>query len=331
MQTSPLATLRAVLVTGAGGFIGSHVTRRLAREPGMAVRAGTRAGRVMGQQIAASRVDVLDPASLRIAFAGLDAVVHCAVGDRATTVEGTANVLKAAREAGLRRVVHMSSIAVYGGATGAVDEEHDLIAVDGPGYAHWKSAAEAECRKAGQVVILRPTIVYGAGSQLWVGQPARRILSGHWGRFGAAGEGICNLLHVADLAEAVLAALRTDVTGEAFNINGPTQITWNTWFSHLAAAMGHPELPEISPATWRRRSLTALPAKALIRAVPLLRGVIAPYLLAAPSGGERKLYALKATYPATKAEIKLGWHPRVGLAEGVENALAWLQAEGIVR
>jgi nucleoside-diphosphate-sugar epimerase len=232
----------------------------------------------------------------------------------------------------VRLVVHLSSIAVYGPAEGEVDEATPTLTGDGPGYAHWKAAAEAICRaEAGpdlSVVILRPSIVYGAGSELWVRTLARRIIAGRWGHFGAAGEGICNLVHVSDVAAAVRAALNVGAGVEVFNINGPEPVTWNTWFSHFARAIGH-ELPSIAPAAWRRRSRLALPLKAAARIAPVRRRC-ETYLLGAPSASELRLFALRATYPVEKARRGLGWQPSVCLVEGTQDAVRWLKETGIV-
>jgi nucleoside-diphosphate-sugar epimerase len=324
-----------VLVTGAAGFIGRHVTARLARENGIVVRAGSRSGDPVVPGSEACRLDILDPVSLAAAVAGTDAVVHCAVGDQITTVNGTDYVLRAAKQAGIRRLIHLSSISVYGRATGLISETTPTIPPGGAGYAHWKAAAEALCRQASgpgfEVVMLRPTIVYGAGCELWVRQLARRILSGRWGMFGDAGEGICNLVHVTDVAEAVGAALLAGLGEDGvFNINGPEALTWNAWFAHFATALGQAELPPVSPAAWRRRSRMALPIKALVRAAPPLRKHFATYLLGAPAASELDLFALKATYPISQASARLQWRPRVGLTEGTQDALRWLRQTGIV-
>ena len=232
--------MAVVLVTGAAGFVGSAVVRVLQAQPGVQVRAGSRRGAgVAGAP--GVRLDVLDPATLRPALQDVDAVVHCAVGDARTTVAGTQGVLDAASGAGVRRMVHLSSIAVYGAATGRLDEAAPLMpAGRGTTYAEWKVLAEQACAGSGvEVVRLRPTIIYGPGSTLWVETVARRIQGGHWGTFGPAGAGTCNPVHVDDVARAAAAALDApEAGGMAFNIDGGTPMAWNDWFSQVAAAMG---------------------------------------------------------------------------------------------
>ena len=316
--------METVLITGAAGFIGGHVLRHLSRDPGLAVLAGTRDG-VGGTR----RLDLRDPGSLRAALDGVTAVVHCAVGDRAVTVDGTAALLRAAAAAGLRRVVHVSSVAVYGPATGTVREDAALVSAAGHGYAAWKAAAEAAClaEPSVETVRLRPAIVYGPGGTLWVSQMARRIRSGRWGVFGPAGEGTCNLVHVSDVAGAVAAALRMPgAAGKAFNVNGPQAITWNAWFERLAAAIGAPPLRPIAPLALQARSLAALPLKALARLRPGLAG---DWLLGAPAASERVLFALPAHYPTDAAHAAFGWTPAVEIEEGLAGSVAWLRGAGL--
>ena len=308
-----------VLVTGAGGFIGGHLVRHLSREPGITVIAATRDGREGSR-----RLDLRDPTSLGGALAGVNAIVHCAVGDRAVTVDGTRALLAAAAQAGVRRFVHISSVAVYGGATGQVAESTPLVSPAGRDYGAWKSAAEQAClaQSGLEIVRLRPAIVYGPGSTLWIQQFARRIRSGHWCVFGAAGEGTCNLIHVNDVVEAITSALRTsEVGGLAFNVSGTEVMSWNTWFSRMAAALGAPPLRAIAPALLKARVMASLPIKALARVHPDLA---ADWLLGSPARSELSLFALRAVYPVDLAGERLGWRPIVSVGEGLAESIRWL-------
>ncbi len=325
-----------VLVTGAGGFIGGAVARTMAGQPDLVVRGATRNGRAIGDGVTACRLDIRDEAGLAANLKDVDAVVHCAVGDRETTVDGTRLLLRAALAAGVRRIVHFSSIAVYGTQGGAVGETTPLVSPVGRGYAHWKAATEASCREAAadgaDVIILRPAIVYGPGSLMWIEQPAQRLLGGNWGALGDVGRGTCNAVHVHDVAAACVAAVRAPAnagSAEAFNISGDETISWSGWYARLAEALGCPNLPEVSPSMWRRRMLTALPLKAAARVLPFARRMAERRLLSAPSSSELVLFGLVATYPTHKAASGLGWQARIGLDEGLDSAIAWLRSVGI--
>lgn len=327
--------LQSILVTGAGGFIGGEIARTLAAQPGFAVYGATRDGRGLGGAIRPVRLDVCDAASLAAGLRGIDAVVHCAVGGRRVTVDGTRDVLAAARAAGVRRVVHLSSIAVYGGARGDVDETAPLVSPEGGGYHHWKAAAEAACLQAAatglEIVVLRPTIVYGPGSREWIVRPARRFTRGGWGDLGELGSGTCNPVHVADVAAACAAALRGAAIGgaDAYNISGPETLSWRDWHARLAEALGHAPLPPLSARAWRRRSMAALPFAAAARLLPPARRVFEGRILAAPARSELALFALAATYRTDKAATGLGWRPAIGLEQGLADCVAWLCANGL--
>jgi nucleoside-diphosphate-sugar epimerase len=310
-----------VLITGAAGFVGGQILHRLSNDPTFTAIAATRDGRG-----GTRKLDLRDPATMRAALAGVTAVVHCAVGDRSVTVDGTSTLLRAAVQAGVCRFIHMSSVAVYGPIPGKVREDATLVSPDDNNYAGWKSAAEQAClaEPGIETIRLRPAIVYGPGGTLWVSQMARRIRSGRWGVFGPGGEGTCNLVHVSDVATAVTAALRAPTAGGAFNINGPEALTWNEWFRRLAAAIGAPPLPTISPRVLQARSVASLPLKALSRLRP---GVAADWLLGAPASSELTLFALAATYPTDAARAGLGWSPTIGIAEGLADSVAWLRQE----
>ena len=319
-------SITKILVTGAGGFIGGYTTRYLERTAGVPVIAGTRDGRDGSR-----RFDVRDLAGMAEALAGVSTVVHCAVGDRAVTVDGTRDLLRAAAKAGVRRVVHLSSMSVYGGASGRVMEDTPMVSPDEDGYAGWKSAAEQAClaETGVETVRLRPTIVYGPGGKYWLGHTARRIASGHWGTLGAAGEGTCNLVHVADVAGAIAAAMSApQAAGKAFNVNGPETTTWNGYFQALAKAIGAPPLRAITPMEMQARRYSALPLKAAAKLRP---GLGRDWLLGVPSRSDLGLFASRATYPVDAARDGLGWTPSMGVAAGLADSVEWLRGEGLVK
>ncbi|MGB0696981.1 MAG: NAD-dependent epimerase/dehydratase family protein [Rhodospirillaceae bacterium] len=329
-----------VLITGARGFLGAALTKALQQDPKWIPLAGTRDGQpgtrlaqIEGLQVVVC--DVTDPASVASALQGCDAVVHCAFGDRAATVDGTRTVLRAAQEAGIERMVHISTIAVHGGATGLITEVSPRVDPTIPDYAGNKAAAENVLFEAinstpdqdpdqtPRLIILRPTIIYGPGSQLWIDSLASRLRSGLWGRFGPLGEGTCNPIHVDDVIAAIGQALVTNVaSGSTYIINGADRLTWNDWFAAVAQALGLKTPETVSPGALKARTYASLPLKALRKLAPELAKPFAPWIEAAPARSELTLFALKADYCADKASQELGWTAQISLQDGIADAVA---------
>lgn len=236
-----------ILILGGTGFIGSAVVARL--------RAGDWAQPVVaGRSAKASlRLDATDAGQIAAALKNCDALVNCVAGSTQTFRANAAALAAALREAPASlRVVHLSSMAVYGLATGLVSEETEPRADLGE-YSSAKLEAEHLIRKAAsQTVLLRPGIVYGGGSPQWTQRIAQLLREHRLGDLGAAGDGCCNLVHVRDVATAVESALRTDAArGGTFNLSLPEPPTWNEYLVRFALALG--AVPVRRVAGWRLR------------------------------------------------------------------------------
>jgi nucleoside-diphosphate-sugar epimerase len=169
---------------------------------------------------------------------GVDALFNGTTG-RPAAVLATARALhQALSPAVSRRLVHLSSMTVYGSATGRVGEAAKLLTDIG---AYGAAQVQAEGLVAGYPshVILRPGCEYGPTCPDWSLRIARLLGAHRLGDLGAAGDGVCNLLYVEDLVAAVLAALHTPgIDGSAFNLAMRSPPSWNEYFSAYARALG---------------------------------------------------------------------------------------------
>jgi nucleoside-diphosphate-sugar epimerase len=342
-----------ILVTGGGGFIGGWIVDALYMQGRTEVRAGIHswmgASRVARLPVEIVLCDVLDKAQIARAMEGVGVVVHCAVGSPAATVEGTANMLEASAKAGVRRFVHLSTVDVYGDALGDVGESVPFKRT-GSDYGDTKIDAEELCWSYGAkglpVVALRPSAVYGPYNKLWVGKFAERILSGRWGTFGRLGDGVCNIVYITDLLQAVFLAMTSDrAVGQAFNVNGTDDITWNDYFTKFNAALGGAPLHARPPATFRASSVVMTPLKigarfvmdhfgapvtALYQRSPFVRKIMKQTeakMKTTPGAEEIAMFARKTRYTVTKAGDLLGFRPAVDIEKGLSMSVRWLAHE----
>ncbi len=243
-----------VLVTGATGFIGGRLVERLILEEGARVRVLLRdfahAPRVARFPVEMIGGSVTDLDAVNRAAAGCDVIVHCAFGNsgtpeekRAATIAGTEAVAEAARRAGVKRLVHLSTISVYGlPGDGDLDETAPRRFCGDP-YSDAK--IEAEClvlachEKHGlPVAVLQPTIVYGPLSGPWTLAPLHQLKHERVVLVDGGG-GLCNAVYVDDVVDAILlATTREEAVGQAFLISGDGPVTWRHFYGAFEEMLG---------------------------------------------------------------------------------------------
>ncbi|AOY98943.1 capsular biosynthesis protein [Cupriavidus sp. USMAHM13] len=227
-----------VLVLGATGFLGRRLVGALAAsdwaQPLAASRGAGRAG-----LLGALALDATDAAALGTALQQVDAVINAVAGQPAT-IAASAQALRSALD---RRgqpalpLVHFSSMAVYGSAAGTIDESCPFGSDTSP-YGQAKVAAEQRLGDYAGCVTLRPGCIYGGGSPQWSTRIAQLLRAHRIGDLGAAGDGCSNLVHVDDVVQATLAALRLPAAaGQAYNLAMAQAPSWNEYFIAYARAL----------------------------------------------------------------------------------------------
>lgn len=244
-----------IFVTGATGFIGGRVCERLVQAGAKNVRALVhtphRAARIGRLPIELCRGSLLDRNSLRQAMGKPTVVIHCGLGIAGGIVEGTRNLLEAARESGVKRFVHMSTAAVYGLTPKAGSETEDApLPTTGDPYCDNKGRAEALVmrfvRDGLPATILRPSIVYGPYSA-WSTRLVNELRN-HQVTLIDGGRGACNTTYVDNLVDAILLCLGNDAcVGQAFFITDGEPITWGDFIQAHVRMLGLDEpLPSLS-------------------------------------------------------------------------------------
>lgn len=248
------------LVTGGSGFVGSHVVDELVEQGAAdvvvldkAIRRENLVGALDVGNVRVIEGDVTDTAGLRRALDGIDGLFHLAVlplgpceADPRSCLEvnvvGTFNVLEAAHEAGVQKVVYSSASSVYGDTEDTMDESHPLDARTM--YGTSKLVGEYLLRvfhdKHGlDYVVLRYMNVYGPRQEAGlIANVFRRIQAGERPTIQGDGSQSFDFVHVADVARANVAAMIADVTDQAFNIGSGDEATVKEIVELLLEATG---------------------------------------------------------------------------------------------
>jgi dihydroflavonol-4-reductase len=247
-----------VFLTGATGFVGSHVARVYAAagaELRLLTRSSSNLKSIEGMSAEVVVGDLRDPEGLRSAIAGCEAVVHVAADYRlwvrdpksmyAANVDGTRELLRIAREAGVRRVVYTSSVATMGfRKDGTIVNEDSPVSIDDMigHYKRSKFLGELEAIKAAragqEVMILNPTTPIGACDAKPT--PTGRIVVDFLNKnFPAYVDTGLNLVDVIEVARMHLVALDKGVPGERYILGGEN-LTLKQILDRMSAITGLP-------------------------------------------------------------------------------------------
>jgi nucleoside-diphosphate-sugar epimerase len=323
-----------VLVTGATGFLGTALTRRLSGL-GCRIKALVRSPEKAGALRALPGVelmvgDVTDAACVAAAARDCTYVFHAAAAmkgnlelRREVNVEGTRAVMNAAAEAGVKRVVHVSTIGVYGlDVSGDVSESMGPRPARDP-YTISKAEGEAAVRQIGEArkvsyAIVRPGNIYGPGSTFWTASMFKLVRRGVV-FFPGDGRGTNPLIHVDDLIDLLLVcAVAPAAHREAFNATPDHSPSWRDLLLAYAALAGHQ----------RWLAIPLWPLQILARLIAFVSpkssaGTEMPGLL-------RFMTSAESHYRNQKARQLLGWQPQVALADGVRQSAPWLRGRGLL-
>ena len=337
---SVLKSTTTVFVTGATGFLGSHVARQLSdagAEVRLLVRPTSQTRNIDGLKADRVSGDLRDPASLKKAMAGCEFVMHVAADYRLWTrsaadaqemyrsnVEGTKAILQAAREAGVRRVVYTSSVATMGfGTDGTLADENSPVSL-GDMIGHYKRSkylAEQVALEAGRsgmnVVVLNPTTP--VGEQDVKPTPTGRIILDFLKRkFPAYVETGLNLVDVGECASGHLVAMEKGTPGERYILGGEN-LTLKQILDRLSTYTGIP-------------SPTIKVPFAVAYATAIVDTGFNGYLrkrepratIDAVRMGRKMMFVSSA-----KAERELGWRI-VPVNDALRRAAEWFQKNGYV-
>lgn len=322
-------------VTGASGFVGGHLVRALLAR-GDEVRCLVRpvSRRLLeGLPVEVIEGDLTDPDSVRRAIAGAEAVYHCAADYRlyvpdparmyAANVEGTRNVLRAAAEADVRRVVYTSSVGALGlTADGTPADETTPVGLEDM-VGHYKKSkylaereAEAWVGRGLPVVIVNPSTPIGE-RDVKPTATGRLVLDFLRGRIPAYVDTGLNLVDVRDVAAGHILAMERGRVGERY-ILGNRDMTLKAVLETLAAIAGLPA-PRVRVPHW-----VPLAVAAVDTGIARMRGGSPRFELDAVRLSRKKMY-----FSAGKAVRELGL-PQTPIEEPLRRAVAWFRTQRYV-
>jgi dihydroflavonol-4-reductase len=328
--------LKAFL-TGATGFLGSHVARVLSQQGAdlrLLVRPTSNLKNLEGLHAETATGDLRDPASLEKAMSGCDTVFHVAADYRLwvrdpdemyrSNVEGTRAILEAARKAGVRRVVYTSSVATMGFTRNGnpADEDSPVALADMIGhYKRSKFMAEEVAIDAGRrgmhVVIVNPTTPVGE-QDIKPTPTGRIILDFLKGKFPAYVETGLNLVDVGECARGHIAALEKGRTGERYILGGEN-LTLKQILDKLAAITG------LSSPSVKLPYFVAFVAAAVDETITgRILGREPRATIDTVRMGRKKMFA-----SSEKAERELGWKI-LPVAPALKRAVDWFRTNSYV-
>lgn len=326
--------MRRVAITGATGFLGSALARSFVGR-GLTLQLLSRDARrvdAIRRIGAVTAGDITDPAALDTLVDGCDAVIHTVSNFRSakdapaahwkTNVEGTRNALRAARQAGVRRFVHCSTIGVHGDVTRTPGDEDSPFA-PGDLYQETKAAAEAACREAMadgdmEVVIVRPCSIYGPGD-LRMLKMFRMLARGRFMRIGDCAANF-HAVYIDDLIAGFERALETPgIGGEAFIVGGEHYLPLERYLETAARAVGQ-RLPSLR-----------VPYGPVNAAAALCEALCIPLGIEPPLHRRRvRFFRNNRAFSIAKSRRLLAYAPRVSLEEGMQRTVAWYRGQGLL-
>ncbi|MFQ3566523.1 MAG: NAD(P)-dependent oxidoreductase [Aggregatilineales bacterium] len=321
-----------VMITGATGFVGGALARRLLDEGAQVtafVRSPTKAGWLRDRGAAIIEGDIAEPAAAALAVKDCRIVFHIAAATGGaypnqvwTNVTGTRTIAQAAADAGCERFVHMSTLSVYGNCQrGDVTEDRPLAPGAAP-YGQTKAAAERALIEIAQRTglaysIIRPGMIYGPRSPMWT-RNLFRLARLRPTPFIGDGNGFAPAIFIDDVIDLTLTlALHPAASGEAFNASSDPAPTWRQLLGAYARLAGHDDwlaLPVELAYLLAGLALLFSPPRSIGRDLPDMVSFI----------------QRRSTFKMDKARRLLGWQPQIELGEGVARCAPWLREQGLL-
>lgn len=319
-----------ILVTGVSGFVGSSAVKHLANR-GYTVsgllRSTSSLRLLSGLRIPLRYADLGDRDSLLRALDGCGFVVHCAArsldwGTKkdfvATNVDGVRNIVHAACEVGVKGIVHISTTNVEGFGRRNISEDasdhRELHFLYSRTKLEGENVARELCEKHGiNLIVLRPSAIYGHDDWKWTYAMVDRIATGYWPMVGK-GRAVFTPLFIENFCSALQLAIEKVSLGGVYNITDNRTISWFEFCKKIAAALGR---------NLRYRNIPFPVALSVVLFSELCHGIVRPGL-----NPRFTLYRLLRVskdfhYSCAEAQEKLGYKPDSDITAHIQKTVQW--------
>jgi 2-alkyl-3-oxoalkanoate reductase len=315
-----------LLVTGANGFLGSHIAETLAaagHDVRLLVRKTSRLDSLSGLDVEQVQGDVREPGSLLRAAKGMDVVVHAAGVTSALSgrdydnvnARGTNAMISAAVLADVRRFVYVSSLAAQGPSPDGQVQQPDVEPHPTSPYGRSKLAAERYVLRAVDdmsVAIVRPPVIYGPRDRGVL--PLFRLAKYRLVPLYADGKNRLSWVYVTDAAEAIAAVAAAEgPAGSIYTISDGQIYTWHELVDKAQVAIGYRPIRIQVPHTLYATAGRAADVASLVVRRPL------------PLNSHKVVEMSQKNWICDNQRIseEIGWGPKVGAQEGVSQTIRW--------
>ncbi|MDD5173878.1 MAG: NAD-dependent epimerase/dehydratase family protein [Candidatus Omnitrophica bacterium] len=321
------------LVTGATGFVGSHIAERLVKEGEEVlalVRKTSNTGFLSGIGVKFAYGDINDLESVRKAMRGIDIVYHsAALADEwispkeayRVNVEGTKNLLDAVREAGVKRFVFISSLAVLG------MKDHHGTPADSPYYKTGDSYIDTKIdserlvmdyyEKYGlPVTVVRPGFVFGPRDNKLIPRLSERLGKKQF-MFVGSGKNKINAVYVENLTDAIISAARSEKSvGQKYNVTNDSGMTLEDLVFKIVDIWKFD-----TPKKHIPKFMAYLVCNILTAMARLAKAKEPPYI----TKTRIKFLSLNLDFDIKKTKDDLGYDPRISIEEGLRRTKDWME------
>jgi len=326
---------KRIAVTGATGFLGSHLTERFLSDGNpvnIFVRDLKKVGVFEGRVEKTVVGDIADQNRLDELMQGVDIALHLVSNFRVASgppesyqrinVEGTKAALRAARAQGVKRFVYCSTIGVHGSVENTPATENSPY---NPGdlYQETKTEAEqfclAESKKEGmEIVVVRPTSLYGPGDMRML-KMFKMLAKKTFFTVGPCNENF-HAIYIDDIVEGFVKVIETpDISGEIFLIGGPEYLPLKAYINTAADALGAPP-PFLHFPYWF-----------FYGAAVVCESICVPLGIEPPLHRRRvRFFKNNRAFSIKKAQEVLGYQAKVSLKEGMKRTVDWYREKGFL-